>query len=135
MKHLNRSTEKAKKTFAVKTASADIAAYACVRVTTAGKAITADDTSELNATVYGIAEKAIATDAVGEVTTGGEIYNPSWTWTIDGTNGNLLWMDSTGLLTETIPAVKGRFSVPIAQVLSATNIVLLPQPFNVTEIL
>jgi len=135
MKHLNRSTEKAKKTYAIKTASANIAAWTCVRVTTGGKIITADDTSEVNATVYGMVEKAIAADAAGEVTTGGEIYNAAWNWTIDGSNNNLLWMASTGLLTETIPIVQGKFSVPIAQVTTAHTIVLLPQPFNVTEIL
>ena len=135
MKHLNVSTEKAKKNYAVKTASANIAAYTCVRVTTAGKAITADDTSELKATVYGIAEKAIAANAAGEITTGGEIYNPAWSWAIDGANKNLLWLASTGLLTETIPVTQGKFSAQMAHVTSATTVQLLPRPFNVTEIL
>ena len=135
MRVLNKS-RKARKTTIIKTASEALAAFNIVGVTTSGQIKKSTSATELLATAYGMVEKAIGSGSAGEVTIDGEIYNPAWAWTIDGTNNNLLWIDaSTSFLTETIPATAGRFSAPIAQITSATTIVLRINPFNVTEVL
>lgn len=130
------SSEKAKKLVTHKVAGSAVAAFDCVRVSTAGVIVPASADSEVNATVYAMAEKAIASAAMGEVTTDGRIYNPAWAWTIDGANNNLLWLHMTmAKLTETIPVTVGKFSSPCAKVISATEVDFDPEAFSVTEII
>jgi hypothetical protein len=135
MRVLNQGVERAKRTVTHEVAgTGGIAALDNVRVTTAGKALPASADSEVNATVYGIALKAIAQDARGEIITSGVIEDLSWSWTIDGANNNLLWLDeTTAKLTETAPSTVGKFTAPLAQVINATTISYRTRPFSVTE--
>lgn len=136
MKILNRTTEATKTVSHRNTASEALAAYTLLKTTTSGETALATADSALNATVRGMTEKAVASGAVHDMTTGGEIENTAWSWTIDGSNENLLWLHETSsLLTETAPATVGKFSAPVAHVASATKITLRLDPFNITEIL
>lgn len=84
-----------------------------------GELFYADKTIEVHATkVLGMTTGATMQGAIAAVQTGGEIIEPSWTWTLDVP----VWLSTNGLLSQTPPT--SGFSLIIGFPISSTKLLI-----------
>lgn len=110
-----------------------IAAWDCVYSSADDLVLPADASAKLTAMVIGISPVAIAAGVKGRIIYGGEVENPSWSFS--GANKKLYLKESTSKVSESYPTTGGKWIICLGVTKSATRFQFAPERMLVTEVI